>query len=256
MNVLIVAPDPAQLRELGALFTARFTASLTAAFGGDGLVLETAASALFALTRLERDTPDLIVVTGDSGMSGAEFLEVVRDDPALRGVAVVLLDETALEQLTPGAYEIILEARTPPAVVLGAAASLLARRAEAELAPPPSYLQGSAELVSPFDLLSLLGHEKNTGRLSFDLNSEAVLRYAEGKLVYARYGAFVGEAALLETFRAVYAGKNIRFNYRPALTAYPDELAEFGGSGAAAGLDKPLEVLLFKLALELGREPS
>lgn len=212
-------------------------------------------SALFALTQLERDPPDLIVSAGDVGMSGAEFLEILRDDVLLKEIAVILLDETALTQITPGAREIVLERWSPPAVVLGAATSLLARTA-AEAAPHlspnapsrdlylhSSYLHGTAKLISPFDLLTLLAREKNTGHLTFDLGNRAALHFDKWQLVHAEYGQLTGEPALLETLRAVQLGEGVRFDYRPAA---PED-------DAPVTLVGPLDTLLFRAALELDR---
>ncbi len=278
MKILLVIREPEQLQALTNVFHTY----------DETLVLETANSAFFALTRLERDTPDLIISAGDVGMSGAEFLEILRADAFLGEIPFILLDETALAASAPGAGEIILEAHASPAVVVGAATSLLARACPEEDAPertsshPTTHsstpvLQGTTAFVSPFDLVTILAKEDNTGHLIFDLNEGAVIRFAGGKLVHAEYEHLVGKAALVETFRTVYAVGNVCFQYHanasptlshnpfhspshtPSHTLSADPSADPGTPSeppsADAGLTGPLQVLLLKVALELD-QPS
>ena len=269
MKVLLVTRDREQLQALTEVFHAY----------DEKLVLETADSAFFALTRLERDIPDLIVSAREVGMSGAEFLEILRADAFLGDIPFILLDETALTQLAPGAAEIILGAYASPAVILGAATSLLARaehaQRDAERVREPSadtetragvpILQGTTALVSPFDLVTILAKEHNTGSLTFDLNDRVELHFVDGQLVHAEYGQFVGEKALVETFRAVHQVGSTCFQYyadAPALLSDNSPAKppanSFNKPDGAGGesLTTPLQVLLLRVALELGRDPS
>ena len=275
MKVLLVTPDLKQLQNLTEVFRVY----------DETLVLETADSAFFALTRLERDAPDLIVSAGDVGMSGAEFLEILRADAFLGEIPFILLDETALTELAPGAGEIVLGAHASPALILGAAKSLLARAARPErdderTSTPPRVnegvpvLQGTTRLVSPFDLVTILAKEHNTGRLTFDLNERSALRFVDGKLVHAEFEQLVGEAALVETFRAVYAVGNVCFQYHADVSAapstvlpddssanlsnnlsnYPNDPPNNLHSAGGASLAGSLQVLLLRVALELDRD--
>ena len=231
MKVAFVLNDPHRLGALTAVFRAHY---------GDDLSLEVTDNALSALTWLERHPPDLIVSGGDVGMSGADFLEIVRADPTLQAVPFILLDETALGRLVPGAHELVLEAHTSPAVVLGAATSLLGRTQPDVTSP---WLEGTTGLVSPFDLITLLTGENRSGRLSFALPQKAVFWYARGRLVHAEYAQLVGERALIAAFTALYEGDSVRFSYCPEPPS-----AE---TSPQITLHRPLELLLLETALEL-----
>ena len=242
MKLMLVTRDLEQRGVLTAVFRERH----------HNLTLETADSALFALTLLEYTHPDLIVSAAEVGLSGADFLEIVRDDPSLQAVAFILLDETALGRFTLREHEAILDRCASPEAVAEAAARLLDSRRKMRAASNAElhrdvYLQGVTELVSPFELAPLLARDNHTGRLTFALPEQAVLCYRSGELVHAEYRQLVGEEALVAMFRVIHTSNGVFFDYRP----------EPPSSDLAATwpvtLHRPLELLLLEVALELDR---
>lgn len=237
LKVLIVTTDRAQSEALEGRFRARFEA----------LVWTVADRAARALTLLGQDPADLIISAAElADTRGAEFFRAVRATPALREVAFILLDETALETFQPSPYEVILERMAHPEMVLERATELL-ELPDARSAPARRTqikLRGSLEVVSLFDLVFALAQKRTTGRLYLLLEgSEASLFLRESRPVHAAYGALTGEAAVTAIFAAAERCPDAEFYY---------EAGEVTPSSVT--LHAPVQELLLKAAIALDRQ--
>jgi CheY-like chemotaxis protein len=206
--------------------------------------------ALYALTALERDCPDLIVCDRDAGgMSGLELHEIVRSEPHLGGAVFVLLDLTAR---LPGTLDVVLPADATPDEIAGAARTLLVNlgRLEADAYEKgkvrssstggDARLTGTFEVMSLFDLIVSLTHSRKSGDLCIQLaEAEAKVTIRAGRITHATYKGKVGEDALLLTFNAVEEDQGAEFVLR-GLNATDQTIST---------INTPIDQLLLKVAV-------
>jgi CheY-like chemotaxis protein len=96
------------------------------AFAKAGFKVQLAECGVFALTMLERDTPNLIVCGDHLGdMSGREMYEIVRSDPAFATVLFILLDGSAEEKIVDTKVDLELSWMTSPGDIVRSARDLL-----------------------------------------------------------------------------------------------------------------------------------
>lgn len=107
----------------------------------EGYRVETALSGTAALEALERQLPDLLILDRMlPGLHGDSVLKVVRGDPTLAGVPVLVLtakreQEDRIQGLELGADDYLTKPFSPRELVLRAKAIL--RRAQGDLVPTP-----------------------------------------------------------------------------------------------------------------------
>jgi CheY-like chemotaxis protein len=204
--------------------------------------------ALYALTALERDHPDLIVCDADAGgMSGLEFHEIVRSEPHLNAVVFVLLDDTARLM---GPLDLVLSPDATPDEIAGATRTALVNlgRLEADefekgtirSSSTDARLTGTFEVMSLFDLIVSLTHSRKSGDLCIQLaEAEARVTIRAGRITHATYKGKVGEDALLLTFSAVEEDQGAEFVLRGLNTS----------DQSVSTINTPIDQLLLKVAV-------
>ena len=250
MNVLLVTHDSTLTEQLHERFSKRF---------GRELKLQTAEGALYALTMLERDTPDLIVSSKHlSDMSGLDFHEIVRDDTSAKDVAFILLDPSA-SAVTPSNLSRFLEEHAHPADILRAAFELLlangrvhdTRRAprdrlHATARHGDAKVSGTLEIFTLFDLVVSLTQRENSGSLYVIFGSgEAVMFLEKGRFVHAEFDEMVGEEAVVRIFAEADIYKNAEFHFEPNDTPL---------SSDSTTIHTSVQALLLKVAVALDHE--
>ena len=250
MKFAIVSSDKAQLESLRARFVNRF------AVEAEVSVLE---SALYALTEFERDEPTLIVSGKDAGdMSGAEFLEIVREDLSLTTIPFILLDSDAKTSVTPLEIDRVLDTDANSADVLRASFDLLTstgvysdlrtgsrvmRRQSANSSGSAIKASGTLEVLTLFDLVLSLSQGGKTGTLFVLLDtSEVRMFFEKGLVIGGQIENLTGEEAIIESFR--------RANDLPSAEFFFEATSEpFHPSYHTTKL--PINELLLKVAVAL-----
>ncbi|RIH82672.1 hypothetical protein Mlute_02420 [Meiothermus luteus] len=233
MKALILTSQPTQ------------GASLKESFALSGFEARIEDSALYAMTLLERNHPDVIVSAPTlSDLSGLEFFELVRSDPQLALVPFILLSDTPPAQT--GEFDLVLPTHTPAAEVVRSAYRLileLTRKthgAEASNAGIQGYL-GDMNL---FELAQWLAKSAKTGRLRLDIGGErATWLFSKGQLVHAEYGEKTGEDAVLHLLLKAEKVKQGRFQFEP--------LSEADFFLEPITIRKSTDQLLLSLAVEI-----
>lgn len=177
--------------------------ALKESFTLSGFEVQVEESALYALTLLERSRPDILLSSERlPEMSGAELYELVRADPSLNLVPIVLLSaeapanleeidrwlppETSTSEIVRTAYRLVLE---------------LTRRTielSTETQAAKGGIQGKLTEISLFELAQWLSRSAKTGRLSVQMGlEEGSWLFSKGQLIHAEYGQRSGEDAVL-----------------------------------------------------------
>ncbi|BDP43454.1 hypothetical protein DAETH_34230 (plasmid) [Deinococcus aetherius] len=213
---------------------------------GRGLDASFAEGALYALTRLERIVPDLIVCDETlADMGGEDFFEIVRNDPATARCPFLLIAREKPARLVgpldlwhaPGLSPqeligVVLEhlerLGTRPPEVPGEGENsfsddLLLDDAQ-DGGPTPDEaldeggagLHGTLELIGLFDLLTFLNQMRKSGQLLVQFG-EVVAQFVldGGEVVSAEYGVLSGEAAFSRTFAMTEATPGAPFTFHP-----------------------------------------
>ncbi|WP_146009493.1 DUF4388 domain-containing protein [Deinococcus planocerae] len=218
---------------------------------GRGLEASFAEGALYALTRLERNVPDLIVCDETlTDMGGEDFLEIVRNDPATASCPFLLVAREKPPRLT-GPLDLWQAPGLSPQEMIGVVQGHLERLGprlpeapqppeavgdedpftddlllddSADEGPAPDEpldeggagLQGTLELIGFFDLLTFLNQMRKSGRLTVqlgDLTAQFVLD--NGEVVWAECGGLGGEAAFSRTYALTEATPGVPFTFHP-----------------------------------------
>ena len=206
-------------------------------------------SGLYALTMLERNPIDLVVIAKEaSDMSGWDFYEIVISDTNLRRVVVVLLDESVQGKLDGSSSAIALPQNTQAEQIYKAALSKLrqlgriGRKTSATSAV--ETIQGSLDsFFSLVDLILSLTGKGVTGELHFTLAEDANIFFYKGQLLHAIIGHQAGEDALIEIFYQVDTQGNTEYRFESLeLERAPEDKRT---------IDISVEKLLFQVTVEL-----
>jgi len=234
-RVLLIDPDR---NALGAL---------QAALGqADFKEIAAVTSGSFALTMLERNRPDLIVSrVRVPDIDGYELCSIVRKDPSMKGVLVLLLaspgDDAPAATLEEKPDQ-ILAGDLPIAAIVSEAARLLqgtpepvtrpqpAPPARPQPAPPAAGLEGGSNgLRGSLGVMALpdiaqaiaLGHK--TGQLLVTLPSgRGVIVFDRGRVVHAKFFGLIGETAFAALVVAADGDAHGSFVFNPLETG-PDK---------------------------------
>ena len=197
---------------------AQHSEPLAEAFAEADFDVRHAASGLYALTLIERDRPHLIVCAeATEDLSGAELLEIIREDPLLRVVKFMLLvqDPTgphpkadALLRLTSSPKGVVQTAchllGVPEPATLIEDSSLPEER---KSALDESWYNGKIAPGAAFQLLDWLTGMGESGCLEMNFSGgQARVHFLEGKPFHAEFGHQSGVSALREIFFATQNG--------------------------------------------------
>lgn len=197
-TILLIMSDPARERTMSAYLQL---------VGAD---VQSASSALQALTQLERLLPDAIVCDAQlEDMSGLELLEIVRSERCYDDVVFLLLgapedDEFGLRDLAlphhPTGPEVVNELRL-----------VLNLEGQSDVAA-----QGSLETLDLDVVLGALSQGRRNGRLRVSLlSSDVDLFVANGQVMHARYGLETGDGAA----QAIVTGTRVLLNAEYTFTS-------------------------------------
>jgi len=208
---------------------------LVQAFAEADFDVRHAASGLYALTLIERDRPHLIVCAeATEDLSGAELLEIIREDPLLRVVKFMLLvqDPTGPH---PKADALLRLTSSPQGVVQTACHLLgipepttLMEERKSPLGE--SWYNGKVAPGAAFQLLDWLTGMGESGCLEMSFSEgRARVHFLEGKPFHVEFGNQSGVSALREIFFATQNGVGT-FSFArkqpPELEAIPRTLHE------------------------------
>ncbi|HVT59233.1 MAG TPA: DUF4388 domain-containing protein [Thermoanaerobaculia bacterium] len=239
MKILVIDPDAGR------------AAALAAALGRiDAAEISVAPDGFYALTMLERQRPDLIVAASSlKGLEPGELCEIVRSDPALAGVQVVLYEAAApgaaTELAATAATAATAAARGPesaggrPAghagfdLIVGAGAPLeiLAQRTRElwEIAHPPAAgasaaggglraaddLSGSLGVLDLMELSQAFSLASKTGQLLLDCpRGEGCIYFDGGRVIHATIRDRGGRTAFTEILQETLRERNIAFRFQ------------------------------------------
>jgi CheY-like chemotaxis protein len=181
--------------EVLILATQALGQALQGSFAVSGFEVQLEQSALFALTLIERHRPDALVITEQlSEMKGEELYEIIRADPQLDSLPIVLLSSRSLK-LKKDCDQLISSFALPPDVVRATYLAILSQsRKTMSLS---GGLQGQLSSMGLLELIQWLARMAKTGLLTVQLNGEGTCIFRAGQLVHAEYGGQMGEKAVL-----------------------------------------------------------
>ncbi|MEM7738294.1 MAG: hypothetical protein AAF267_21160, partial [Deinococcota bacterium] len=202
--------------------------SLDAVFQSEGFSSHLAESGLYALTMLERNPIDVVVIAKEaSDMSGQDFYEIVVSDTNLRRVLVVLLDDalgpdqldgssSALALAEQSSSEMVLEQTLTKLRELGRIGRVSAQAtASTPSKPAGETIEGTLDsFFSLVDLILSLTGKNVTGELHCAINQPAVIFFYKGQLLHATVGEQSGEDALVEIFYQVDVKGDISYRFK------------------------------------------
>lgn len=225
--------------------------ALQESFEPSGFEVQVESSALYAMTLLERNRPDVIISTEKlSEMDGVDFYSMVREDPQLALVPFVLLSSSGQENL--GDLDTVLPKETRPSDVVRTAYKLildLTRKTfEIPASGPPvrtSTIQGQLGDISLFELAQWLAKSVKTGRLTVELMGglQATCLFIKGQLRHAEFAGRRGEDAVLHLLMQSEDKKQGKFDFEP--------LKESDFSLEPVTIRKTTDQLLLSLAVQL-----
>lgn len=249
-RLLLIDPDRRALVALQrALRDAGFT-SVTAVPSGS-----------FALTMVERERPDLIVSRARiPDIDGAELCAIIRSDPALNGVRLLLVAEDPSEisdGQARGQADRILVGETEPIRLVEAVQRLLtgAPPAEAPGAPsvgtakaPARAFKGSLGVMDLTEVTQAIALGIKSGQLVLALAAgPGVIVFDRGRVIDAQFGRLRGEAAFAALLSASHREHDGSFCFNPV-----------GANGPSTDLertiDRSVESLLLSTAAEIDEE--
>jgi CheY-like chemotaxis protein len=205
-------------------------------------------SGSFALTMLERDRPDVVVCRARMpDIDGWELCEIVRGDPALTGVRLVLF-AAAADEAPAGAVQAadrVLVGEPSADEIVGEVRSLLADVAASRPAEPEDDgrgLRGSLAVMDLAEVAQAIGLGAKTGELVVTVGSdEGTLVFDHGRLVHAEFKRLRGEPAFAALIAAAHRHRGW-FRFDPRERAVPR-----GGRT----IERSLESLLLSVAADI-----
>jgi CheY-like chemotaxis protein len=203
-RLLLVGDDPAR------------TGPLSRALTREGFTVKVAPEGFYALTMMEREHADLLLLDGACGeLPAGELAAIVRSDPSLAGttLAVALGPPESL----PEGFDLLLDRGLAAAEL---AATIRRRTAEGR-SPENVILSGSLDAQDLLQIAGTLGHGRRTGRLSLELPGGHL-----GEVYFDR--GQVGRAAFVCLFEAAQTLGEIPFDFesltREEVFRYPRTL--------------------------------
>jgi CheY-like chemotaxis protein len=187
---------------------------LTQELAREGFTVRAAPEGFYALTMMERELPALVLLDGAGGdLPAAELAAIVRADPALAGVTLVLAPRPG--DPAPEGFDLLLGEGLSPAEL----AATLRRRALDGERPDALVLSGSIDDQDLPQLAGTLGHARRTGRLCLVFPGDRLgeIYLDQGQVVHTRFGAEQGRTAFAALLAAARGEVEIVFDFE-ALT--------------------------------------
>ncbi|MDX2007343.1 MAG: DUF4388 domain-containing protein [Meiothermus sp.] len=226
--------------------------ALREAFELSDFEVELQSSALFALTLIERNCPDVVVCSGFlSDMDSLDFFELLRADPKLSLVPVVLI--SSLQPQTVGEFDAVLPADSRMTEVVRSAYKMILEMTRrtyelpAAAIKPRSSISGQLSDMSLFELAQWLAKSAKTGRLTIDLFGESgTWLFSKGQLIHAAFNGQSGEDAVLKLLLLSESRQRGRFDFEP--------LSEQDFSAEPITIRKSTDQLLLSVAVQMDEQ--
>jgi CheY-like chemotaxis protein len=217
-HILLVAAHAGEVEELKSLLS-RLRHTVSVAEGG-----------FYALTRLERSHPDLVVVWADTGdMPGEELCSIARGDPAMENVRVVLLHADGQPGPLLSEVRTIPLSSTPPEIAAAIHGFLGLQPPEEPgsreggplspiLASPsaPGGFGGELDMIRAATLVQTIAHGGLTGCLHLFFGStEGKVYFWGGRVIHAKLGILSGELAFEVMIADAEECVNASFRFDP-----------------------------------------
>jgi CheY-like chemotaxis protein len=246
-RLLLIDPDRRALVTLQkALREAGFT-SVTAVPSGS-----------FALTMVERERPHLIVSrVRIPDIGGLELCAIIRSDPALAGVRLLLLAEEAedvSEETTRTQVDHIMVGEFDPDQLVQAVQRLLAEAPAAKTGAAPvtvgtksaqRALRGSLGVMDLAEVTQAIALGLKSGQLMLTLAAgPGVIVFDRGRVIDAQFGRLRGEPAFAALLNASHRESDGSFCFNP-------QSGEHQGQAVERTIDRSVESLLLATAAEI-----
>ena len=235
-RILVLLSDPGR---------AQLVRQLLEAAGVQAAVTD---SAMAALTELERTQVDAVICGEDAGdMSGEDFRDILRYEPATRRTPVYLLTRQAGQQraespnhdLLPGISTASLVREVMDGLGLDAAAgthSFLCAETSGDL-------RGGLGDVTLAELLSWVAELELNGHWMIESGpQQGYLLMNRGNVTYAEFGEYAGHAALLELMDSAAQDPQAQFRFCRA---------EWSGGPVPCNITERTERLLMEVTVDL-----
>ncbi len=173
-----------------------------------GFTTESASSALYATSMLERSQPDVIVADLDlPDMSGVDLFEIVRGDPSLLATGFMLFADPKPADMDVRKHDLVLPPQTSPSDTALLAKRLvqeimrqlhLETKASQERAPS---IGGSLDDADLLNLVQWLAKTNQSGRLAIEMDgSRGAIYFLTGRPTHAEFAGRIGEEAVTRLF--------------------------------------------------------
>lgn len=202
------------------------TKLLSRALGREGFTVDVAPEGFYALTMMEREGADVVLVDGAGGdLPAGELAAIIRSDPSLGEVTLAVAVHPP--ETEPQGFDLVLPGGLPAAELAATLRRLARNGARAEAVA----LQGSLDAQDLAQLAGTLAHARQTGRLSLVFPGDRLgeVYFDRGHVVHARLGGEEGRAAFTGLFEAAQGEDEVPFDFqilrREEVFRYPRTLS-------------------------------
>jgi len=185
---------------------------------------------LFALTHLERNRPDVVLITSElPGMEVDEFCRIVKKDAGLRGVTLAIIAPRDLAPTDSGQFDLFIEAESLPGDVVAAIleeagqVGLIASKVRSpstggalpgEEPDCLDSLRGSLRILSLPELTQVICGARRTGRLELQCpDGLAEIYFLDGQVIHATHLGYMGLPAFRWILTSTLAHPEVPFRF-------------------------------------------